>query len=277
MTFSPYADLSRPPLSQAALGRALARDDDSVWDELRVVASTGSTNADVGAEALAGRAEGLVVVAESQDAGRGRLDRSWVSPPRAGLTFSMLLRPPVEVSRWPLLSLLVATATASAVTERTDVTVRLKWPNDLMAGERKLAGLLAEVARGAVVVGVGRNVSTRQDELPRPDATSLALERGEQAGPVDRAPLLLAILRSVDAAYRAWVAAEGAAEPVLSPYRARCSTLGRSVRAELPDGTVVVGTAVDVGEAGQLLVDSAVGRYVLAAGDVVHLRAGPTA
>lgn len=267
MTFSPYADLSRPPLSQSVLRRALTGD--PTWDELLVVASTGSTNVDVAAQARAGRAEGLVLVAEQQHTGKGRLDRTWTSPPRAGLTFSMLLRPEVEPARWPLLSLLVATAAAYAIGERTEVDARVKWPNDLVVGDRKLAGLLAEVAGGGVVVGVGLNVSTRRDELPRADATSLALETTQ---PVDRAPLLLAILRAVGTAYRGWVEADGDAELVLGPYRALSATVGRSVRAELPGGVHLSGTAVDVDDAGRLLLDTDQGRHAVAAGDVIHLR-----
>jgi BirA family transcriptional regulator, biotin operon repressor / biotin---[acetyl-CoA-carboxylase] ligase len=272
VTFSPYGDLSRPPLSQQALQRALARDPGSTWNELRVLASTGSTNADVAMEAKTGRPEGLVVVAEAQVAGRGRLDRSWVSPPRSGLTFSMLFRPAVDASRLPLLTLLVATATARAVAERAEVGVAVKWPNDLVIGDRKLAGLLAEAVGGAVVVGVGVNVSTRPDELPAPTATSLAIETPPAAEPVDRAPLLLAILRSVGTAYRAWVEGAGSPGLVLDPYRLMSATLGRTVRAELPGGTSLVGSAVDVDSTGRLLVDASDGRHALAAADVIHLR-----
>jgi BirA family biotin operon repressor/biotin-[acetyl-CoA-carboxylase] ligase len=272
VTFSPYADLSRPPLSESALARALGRDGTGPWDEIRVLERTGSTNADVAAAARDGRAEGLVVVAEQQVQGKGRLDRTWVSPPRAGLTFSMLLRPQVDPARLPLLTLLVATGAASAIRERTEVEVRVKWPNDLVAGDRKLAGLLAEVAGGAVVVGVGLNVSTRRDELPRPDATSLLLEREADAEPVDRAPLLLAILRAVGTAYRGWTENGGDPEAALGPYRALSATLGRTVRAELANGAELVGTAADVGLAGQLLVDDAEGRHAVSAGDLIHLR-----
>ena len=272
MTISPYADLGRPPLSRAVLARALARDETGPWDELVLLHETGSTNADVAAAARTGRAEGLVVVAEAQVSGRGRLDRSWVSPPRAGLTFSMLLRPGVDPARWPLISLLVAAATADAVGQRTDLGVRVKWPNDLVVGDRKLAGLLAEVVGGAVVVGVGLNVSTRRDELPRPDATSLELERSV-AEPVDRGPLLLAVLRSVGVAYQRWIDSAGDARLVLAPYRALSATLGRSVRAELAVGGPLVGTAVDVGSVGQLIVDDGSGqRHEVTAGDVIHLR-----
>jgi BirA family transcriptional regulator, biotin operon repressor / biotin---[acetyl-CoA-carboxylase] ligase len=272
VTPSPYADLQRPPLSEPALARALDRDPDAFWNEIRVVALTGSTNADVAAEARGGRAEGLVVVAESQSAARGRLDRSWSSPPRAGLTFSMLFRPTVDPALWPLLPLLVATAAAYATRDRAEVDVRLKWPNDLMVAERKLAGILAEVVGGAVVVGVGLNVSTRRDELPRADATSLSLERGAAAEPADRAPLLLAILRSVASAYQGWLEGAGDAEPVLARYRALSATLGRTVRAELPGGATLEGVAADIGPVGQLVVAAADGRHALFAADVIHLR-----
>lgn len=272
MTSSPFADLTRPPLSEPALNRALVRDPVALWHGLRVLTSTGSTNADVAAAARSGHPEGLVVVAESQEQGRGRLDRSWVSPPRAGLTFSMLFRPSVDPARLPLLTLLVASATAYAVIDRTDVVVRVKWPNDLVVEDRKLAGLLAEVVGDAVVVGIGLNVSTSRDELPRDDATSLALERGRGPEPVDRGPLLLAVLRAVGAAYRTWVAADGSADLVLGPYRALSATIGRPVRAELPDGRVIEGTAVDVGAGGQLVIDNSDARHEVTAADVLHLR-----
>ena len=272
MTSSGYADLSRPPLSAAALSRSLGRDPSGFWSDVRLVAVTGSTNADVADAAREGAAEGLVIVAEAQQAAKGRLDRSWTSPPRAGLTFSMLFRPDVEPARWPLLSLLVASAAAYACLDRTEVAVRLKWPNDLVVADRKLAGVLAEVAGGAVVVGVGLNVSTRRDELPRADATSLELERDEGSDPVDRLPLLLAVLRAVGTAYQRWVEAGCPPDLVLGPYRALSSTLGRTVRAELPGGGVLEGVAVDVGESGQLIVETAGGRHELAAGDVIHLR-----
>lgn len=269
---SPYADLTRPPLSAAAVAAALRHGDAADrWREVRVVPATESTNADVAAAARAGAAEGLVLVAEHQTAGRGRLDRTWVSPPRAGLTMSLLLRPTVAQPAWALLPMLVATATASAVEQRTGVEIRLKWPNDLLAGRRKVAGLLAELAGDAVVVGVGINVSNRRDELPRGDATSLALEADE---PVDRLPLLLAILRAVAAAYDDWLADGGAAGPVVAAYRSRSATIGRDVRVELPGGAELVGRASDVDDAGRLLVDAATGVVPVSAGDVVHLRQG---
>src|SRR5215469_17975770 len=140
---SPYARLDRPPLSAAALRRALVRPGE-LWTAVEVRERTGSTNADVAAAARAGTPEGLVVVAEQQTAGRGRLDRRWESPPRAGLAFSVLLRPAVPASRLGWLPLLAGVALVEAVRRQAEVDAVLKWPNDLLVDERKCAGILAE-------------------------------------------------------------------------------------------------------------------------------------
>lgn len=258
-----HADLNRPPLPVAALTRALARD----GFELRVVPSTGSTNADVAAAAREGSDEGLVVVAEHQVGGRGRLDRTWVSPPRSGLTFSVLLRPAAP-SGW--LPLLAGLALAVAVREHAGlppaVDVGLKWPNDLLLDGRKAAGLLAEVVpteRGsAVVIGIGLNVHARADELPHENATSLAVA-GAQAP--DRGILLPATLRALARAYASWQADPSA---LAATYRTACRTIGSRVRIVLPGDQSVEGLAEGVDDRGRLLVD---GRP-FGAGDVVHVR-----
>lgn len=262
---SPYADLDRPPLPRTVAGTG--------WRSVRVVAETASTNAEVAAAARAGEPDGLVLVAEHQSAGRGRLDRVWTSPPRAGLTMSFLLRPPAPGTAGPLLPLLVAAAAATALSRQTGLDVRLKWPNDLMTADRKLGGLLAEAAGGAVVVGLGLNVSNRRDELPRADATSLALEVPDQ---VDRLPVLRALLRGVSEAYRDWLAGGGGGGgAILAAYRPLCSTVGRPVRALLPGGRTLEGTAEGVDDGGRLLLRGADGRQErLSAGDVIHLLPG---
>ena len=243
-----YDDLDRPPLRARALDRALSGDG---W-RVEVVTETDSTNAVVAERARAGEPAGLVVVAESQTAGRGRLDRRWVSPPRAGLTFSVLLRPEPPMLAWQ--SLLGGVAVARAVREVAEVDAVLKWPNDVLVDGKKLCGLLAEVpVSGAVVLGIGLNVTTRADELPHDGATSLRLVG---AATVDREPLLKAVLRHL-------------ARPVgPADYRALCSTIGRRVRLALPGGATVAGIAGDVDTSGRLVVDGT----AYAAGDVVHLR-----
>lgn len=273
-----YADLARSPLSAPALGRALGG---GWWREVRVVQATGSTNADVAAAARAGAPEGLVVLAERQTAGRGRLGRSWQAPPGTAVLGSVLLRPAVAAQRWPLLPLLAGLALRDAVGPL--LPVGLKWPNDLLAAGsgRKLAGVLVEAvgdaavvgaAGPAAVVGFGLNVGLRADELPDERAGSLALE-GVAA---DRTALTAAVLRALAARYTGWRAVGGDPAAVLADYRAGCLTLGAPVRLSLPDRSAVTGTAVDVDATGRLVVrtpDGGVSAY--SAGDVVHLRPPP--
>jgi BirA family biotin operon repressor/biotin-[acetyl-CoA-carboxylase] ligase len=250
-----------------------------MWREIEVVPSTGSTNADLLARALAGEPEGVVLAAEEQTAGRGRMGRTWVSPPRAALMFSMLLRPAVPAARRGWLPLLAGLAVAEAVTAVTRIPATLKWPNDLLAGEAKLCGILAESAGEAVVVGVGLNVSTEPAELPPPrppalPATSLrAAGAPEQA--LDRGHLLAAILAAFQRWYQAWQDAQGDPDRsgLRTAYTERSATIGRRVRAELPGAKALSGSAVGVDADGRLLVRVSSGAEVaVAAGDVVHLR-----
>ncbi|MBG0813400.1 biotin--[acetyl-CoA-carboxylase] ligase [Planomonospora sp. ID82291] len=267
---SPFTDLDRPPLSQAALTRALVRPG-GLWSDVSVVDRTGSTNADLAQAARDGARQGTVVIAESQAAGRGRLGRAWSAPPRAGLTFSVLLRPDPPPARQGWLPLLVGLAAASAVRRVAEVDVRLKWPNDLLVGERKLAGVLAERVGDAVIVGVGLNVSLRADELPVPTATSLALE---DAACVDRDPLVRAVLREIETHYREWSEADGDADAcgLRAAYLGAGATVGRQVRVELPGERVLAGLATGVDRAGHLIVESDGREHTLSAGDVVHVR-----
>jgi BirA family biotin operon repressor/biotin-[acetyl-CoA-carboxylase] ligase len=268
---SPWTDLDRPPLREGALRSALVTGD-GLWTALRVVAETDSTNADVAAAAGVGEPEGLVVVAEHQRAGRGRADRAWSAPPRSGLTFSVLLRPPGETRpAWGWLPLLAGLAVAAPLERMSGLDVGLKWPNDVLLGDRKVAGVLAEVAGDAVVVGIGLNVSLRADELPVPTATSLHLAGSDV---IDREPVLRAVLRELAARYRAWVDAGGDAEAsgLLRAYREACVTVGKDVTVQLPGGREVRGRALDVDATGRLLVETGDVVETLAAGDVVHVR-----
>jgi BirA family transcriptional regulator, biotin operon repressor / biotin---[acetyl-CoA-carboxylase] ligase len=267
------ADPDRPPLDAARVSAALTADS-TLWRSLEVVAEVGSTNAVLAAAAAEEAPEGTVLVAEHQAAGRGRLARTWSSPPRAGLTVSVLLRPDVPAARRGWLPLLTGVALAEAVAEVPGVRASLKWPNDLLAADgAKLAGILAEVASGAVVVGVGLNVSTRADELPE-GGTSLALAAG---APVDRAAVLLRFLRGLERRYLAWVRALG--DPVVTglarDYLAWCATVGTPVVVTLPDGSTVDGVAEAVDWDGRLVVRTAAGRLELASGDVRHVRGAP--
>jgi BirA family transcriptional regulator, biotin operon repressor / biotin---[acetyl-CoA-carboxylase] ligase len=261
---------SREPLDGPALATALTSDS-ALWRSLEVVPEIGSTNAALLAAAADDAPEGTVLVAEHQVTGRGRLDRVWTSPPGAGITVSLLLRPDVPGARRGWLPLLTGVALAEAVGEVPGVRASLKWPNDLLAADgAKLAGILAEVGSGAVVVGVGLNVSTRADELPE-TGTSLALAAGR---PVDRAAVLLQFLRGFERRYLAWAQTLG--DPVSSglarDYLAWCSTVGSAVVVTLPDGSTLEGVAESVDWDGRLVVRTAEGVVELASGDVRHLR-----
>ncbi|WP_433370569.1 biotin--[acetyl-CoA-carboxylase] ligase [Actinoplanes sp. CA-142083] len=284
MPASPYTDLDRPPLSSRGLERALVTPS-SLWTKIDIRAETGSTNADAAAAALRGEPEGLVVVAEQQTAGRGRRDRQWTSPPRAGLTLSVLLRPGVADPErgWPAaptgvygwLPLMTGVALVEAVRRVAEVEAALKWPNDLLADERKCAGILAEVSGDAVVVGIGLNVTTRAEELPETNGLPATSLRLAGAAATDRDPILRALLRGIAGWYGGWREAGGDAElsGLLGAYRRECATIGRRVRALLPGGGEITGEAADVDNNGQLVIRSADGgEHRVSAGDVLHVR-----
>ncbi|MFE5535192.1 biotin--[acetyl-CoA-carboxylase] ligase [Streptomyces sp. NPDC056492] len=271
-----WSSLERPPLGAAALERALVTDG-GLWTSVEVVAATGSTNTDLAARA-ARLPEGAVLVAEEQTAGRGRLDRSWVAPPRSGLFFSVLLKPgdSVPQERWGWLTLLAGVAAAGGLSRAAGVDTALKWPNDLLltvnGEERKTGGILAERVGDGVVIGIGLNVTLTEDELPVPEAGSLILAK---AAVTDREPLLKAVLRSLEQWYGDWRAAGGdpAASGLQEAYAADCVTLGRHVRADLPGGRTLTGTAEAVDADGRLVVRTAEDEHeAVGAGDVVHLR-----
>jgi BirA family biotin operon repressor/biotin-[acetyl-CoA-carboxylase] ligase len=258
---------SRPPIDLTAQRLTSSR-----W-RVQVVDESTSTNADVAERFRDGEPEGLVLVAEHQSAGRGRMGRSWVTTPRASLIVSFLLVPGagsggVPGGRWPWLPLLTGVAAARAVRRVTEVQMDLKWPNDVLAGGKKLGGILLErVERGgeaAAVVGIGINCAQTTDELPVPEATSLSVLTG---APVDRTALLEALLEELADCYDDWQAGAD-----LRPaYLELCITPGQQVRVAVPGGEVL-GEAVDVDPSGRLVVRTEAGDDRLGAGDVVHVR-----
>ncbi len=256
-----------PPLAAADLARALVRPG-GLWREIQVVASTGSTNTDLLRAASAGAPEGTVLAAEAQTAGRGRMGRTWHAAPRAALTFSFLLRPagvPAAHRGW--VPLLTGVAAVSGVRQAAAVDAVLKWPNDVLAGGRKLAGILAEQADGAIVVGIGINVSAVPPGPPGARATCLEAESG---APVSRQRLLVAVLGELEGAYRRWVA-DPAGSGLRQQYLRMCDTIGRVVRVELPGGRELAGTAADVDNHGRLVVRAADADIAVSAGDVIHV------
>ena len=222
--------------------------------DVRFMESTGSTNALVAQMAAQGAPEGLVIATDFQTAGRGRLDRSWEARPGDGLLVSVLLRPAdLPADRWHLVTAAVALAAQAACREVAGIEPAIKWPNDLLVGGRKLAGILAEANGGAVTVGMGLNVHGGP-----PGAAVLDEEVGRR---VAREDLLVAWLRRLDSRAGDWAA-------VSEDYRRRCDTLGRTVSVELTGGERLEGWAEGVDDTGRLIV---AGRPV-SVGDVTHLR-----
>lgn len=295
------ASTSEPGAWVAGVRAALAG---TRFGDVRWTAETGSTNTDALALARDGAGEGIVVVADFQTAGRGRRTRAWVAPPGGSLLTSVLLRPPAPVAGG--VTMTAAVALTEAVEQVAGVTAGLKWPNDLVVGDRKLAGVLAEAdwpaganvsagwreppahTRVPVVVGTGLNVAwpaVLPPELAEVADTATALDRlvagssGSSTGGVGaaggdrdrlRADVLTAYLRRLDVRYGELVA--GGTPAILDTWRERSATLGRRVRVDLGTDDVE-GTAVDVTAEGHLVIETLEGeRRTLAVGDVVHLR-----
>jgi BirA family biotin operon repressor/biotin-[acetyl-CoA-carboxylase] ligase len=263
--------------------------------DVRWVAETGSTNADALELGRQGEAEGVVLVADHQTAGRGRLGRTWQAPVGGSLLCTILLRPPASVAAATTMA--VAVAAAEAIAELTGRSPRLKWPNDLVwpgdgsGRDRKLAGILAEVDwpaasqissgwkeprpqdRLVVAVGIGINVAWG-DGVPD-DLADLAVALDHLTAP-DAAPareaLLVSMLTHLDRRYTALLAGPDGGAELRDAWRQRSATLGRRVRIDL-GADDLEGTAVDITEEGHLVVDTVDGdRRTIAVGDVVHLR-----
>ncbi|MFC8531587.1 biotin--[acetyl-CoA-carboxylase] ligase [Nocardia sp. NPDC057227] len=258
--------MQRTPLDAERLRRERV----PFFTRLDVVETTGSTNADLIARAVADpAADREVLLAELQESGRGRHARAWGSPPRAQISVSVLVRlDGVDPAVLGWLPLLTGVAVVDAVRAASGVPAELKWPNDVLVGGRKLAGILAEVAIAgpdpAVVVGVGLNAELTAAELPVPHATSLVLE----GSTVDRTTMAGALLTAFAERFAAWRDAGWATAELAAAYRERCGTIGARVRAELPGGRELVGIATGIDAAGRLLV----GSEAVSAGDVTHLR-----
>ena len=260
--------MERLALDQGHL-RSMILDGSALWRHLELVARTGSTNADLIAGASAERYPlGTVLVAEEQFAGRGRLDRGWQAPARSGLAVSVLVASPEQFEP-TLIPLLVGVAAIRAIRARADFRaprkVALKWPNDVMVGERKVGGILTHQigAKGkrAIVAGLGLNVSLRDDELPTRIATSLQLEGATQP---DRAVYLDSFLRELEN-----LLLQSETESLIAEYTLLSSTLGREVVIELPGSKSHPGFATSIDRTGALVLADGL---VVSAGDVVHVR-----
>jgi len=234
-----------------------------------------STNRTAQELARQGAAEGTAILAERQLSGRGRQGRTWHSPPGVGLYCSVILRPALPPNQVQLLTLAVAVAVARAISAQTPLSPRIKWPNDILIGGKKAAGILTEAEAVAeriahVIVGVGINVNHTAAELGQPldaVATSLRLESGRL---VERSALAAQLFIELETWYERLKGSD--CSGILDEWRRHSATLGRRVRV-FSGGTTVEGKALDVTDEGALLVEGNDGaRTVVHAGDVEHLR-----
>lgn len=242
----------------------------TIAHRLEVLPSAGSTNAEL-RERLAVEPGGWphlsVLLTDDQTAGRGRLDRSWSTPPGSALAISVLLRvEPIAERGW--IPLIAGLAMSEAIAEQLPGhVVALKWPNDVLVGEAKICGILAEAMGDAVIVGTGINTAMTWEQAPVTTATSFAM-----LGAICDADRLLT--RYLEGLERALARLhQGDAAALHAAVSAVCSTLGQEVRVILPDGERR-GRAVRLGDDGRLVLDDGTTEHLIGAGDIVHLRPG---
>lgn len=220
-----------------------------------VIAETGSTSDDLRAAALRGEPAGAVLFAESQTAGRGRRDNRWVTPPGRDLMFSLLLQPEAPPALWPRATTLAALAVCQAIESVLPLRPRIKWPNDIHFGTRKVSGLLAETLSSPggtmLVLGIGVNVNSSvfPPELAA-SATSLSLELGVKAD-LDRHELALALLTTL---HQQMQRMDAGFSEALQEVRPRSLLLGRQIRA-WQRGREVIGRALDLDGEGRLKLE----------------------
>jgi BirA family biotin operon repressor/biotin-[acetyl-CoA-carboxylase] ligase len=244
-----------------------------IGNTIRVLPQTTSTNDEASRAALEGHPEGLVIFAESQSAGRGRMGRRWSSPAGRGLWFSVLLRPSLAPSECTQLTAASANALVRAIQSTTGITPEIKWPNDLLIKGKKIAGILTEMSAElehvrSVILGIGIDANQTASEFPvdlRPIATSLKLATGKT---VSRADLAEAVLRELDREYARILAGQFAA--VAEEWGSRCSTLGKQVTIDM-GARRVRGRAEALDENGALLLRTEHGRIERIIGGEVTL------
>lgn len=238
--------------------------------QITVFAEIDSTNEEAKRQALAGAAHGCLFVAEQQNGGKGRLGRIWTSPPKTGLWFTLLLRPDAAPAQVANLTLLAGLAVCRAIHTCTGCDTKIKWPNDIVIGSKKVCGILTEMTAEIdkvhfAVLGIGINVNNESfpEELSV-KATSLQIESGE---PVSRVALLQNILKELEVLYTEYFI-QGK-NNWLAEYRQVCVSLNRTV-STMRGQEKIIGTAVDITEGGELVVQTAPGeQVVINSGEVV--------
>lgn len=266
------SELHRPPLDVAGVRHDLVGPGRPLR-HLEVVETTGSTNADLLGRHRAGEdITGTVLIAEQQTAGRGRHGRSWSTPPRSQIALSIGVDAGGQLpAAWGWLPLLTGVAVVDAVHATTGLRPDLKWPNDIQVDERKLGGILAEVASPdpVIVIGLGLNVTLTPEEAPDARATSLLMLDSTM---LDRSALLGSVLAELTARIDRWRTLGGPDPSLVADYRRHSATLGKRVRALLPGDREIVGTAIDLDELGHLHIDTGAQTVAVSAGDITHLR-----
>ena len=226
----------------------------SPYWRVRVINETTSTQSDLAKIINSGNAQsGEVLVSEYQSAGRGRLDRSFIAPPKSSLLFSLYIENEINLSWIPLIA-------GIAVCNAINFT-KLKWPNDIQIENKKCGGILAEKVSNGVIIGIGLNIFQTPDELPIPEATSLS-QHGFDS---NRDQLLISILQELGKLIRGW---PNNKKEIQTIYLTLSSTIGKAVEAILPSGEVISGIASGINDNGELIV----GDKQINVGDIRHLR-----
>lgn len=255
---NPSTDSREAELPQLLDASLISESVSSYW-RVKVLDEIGSTQSELAASQPS---DGDLLTAEYQSAGRGRLDRTFITERSTALTFSFYIEPKRERSEWGFLSLLAGSAVARTLNEVTNSNrYTTKWPNDILAGDKKIAGLLSEVSGDGVIIGIGINVTTKRANLPVPTSSSIAIESDLT---IDRNPLLITFLNIFEADFADW----NAGSYPLERYRAVSSTLGQQVSALAPDGSVQSGRAIDISTSGALLLEAGAS---ISVGDITHL------
>jgi BirA family biotin operon repressor/biotin-[acetyl-CoA-carboxylase] ligase len=248
----------RAPLNESIIAAKISQ----YW-RVSVVDLTASTQNDLAELVNSSVAKtGELIAAEFQSAGRGRLDRTFEAPPASALLFSFYLQPERDRSEWSFISFLAAIAMHEVISEGLAENVKLKWPNDILVGEKKVAGLLAQQTDRGVIVGIGLNVAMSDAELPVPTATSLALSGSKK---LDRNQLLAEFLNSFERTFAQWDSGAN----FLEKYHQVSSTIGQEVRVEVAGRSPIEGRAVAISVQGALILSDG---FEVNVGDVVHLR-----
>ena len=251
-------EMVREALNESAINATLRG---SYW-RVSVFQSIASTQSElIGKENLQ---HGDVFVTEFQSAGRGRLNRAFEATESSALLFSFYLEPKRKSLDWSAIPLLTGLGLVNALAKLDEkIVTNLKWPNDLLIGDKKVAGILAEARTDGVIVGIGLNVEMTESELPVPTATSLALESFSE---LNRNVILPEILKSIALTIELWASGS---QDVFDQYRQASSTLGKEVEVHLPSGEIISSRATGISDVGELLLANGAQVNV---GDVIHLR-----